>query len=292
MRLPAIIYFISCVAAAANPLPGLNEARALVYIASEHLSVSISPEGASLKGVFTFQSRGKVKETYMSQPVLMDIPIWIPEQNPESSNVTSFWKEIPRDDAVMSTPASRDAFEKDLVLNVFTGNQPLEMKRFTILTTRNGRQRCAPRDWQQEPGFWCVVPRFLVPSCSALTQKPFTMSWRQPLLHVAGKREFFYLPVFENLPAPATTTDTNRYAITVTAEAGCSVEVSNGSEKATVLAGESRVFTPRHHQAIRAMVTTRANKVTGPNAGGRSQSQSARLVAVVVEPGALGVTND
>jgi hypothetical protein len=86
-----------------------------------------------------------------------------------------------------------------------------------------------------------------------------TISWRQPLLHVSGKGEFFYLPGFENLPVAATTTDTNRYSITIAAEVGCSVEVSDGSEKAIVLAGQSRVFTLRHHQAIRAMVTARAN---------------------------------
>jgi hypothetical protein len=257
MRLPPIIYAVSCAAAVGNPLPGLNSADALVYIASEHLSVSLSPEGASLKGVFTFQSRGTVKEAYMGQPVLMDVPIWMPEQN---SNVTNSWKGIPRDEVVMFTPETRDAFEKGLLLSVLTGDQPLEIQRFTILTTRNDRQRWAPREWQQEPGFWCVVTRFLVPSCSAMTQKSMTISWRQPLLQTAGKREFFYLPVFENLPAGATTSDTNRYSITITAEAGCSVEVSNGSEKATVPAGDSRVFTPRHHQAIRAMVTTRANK--------------------------------
>jgi hypothetical protein len=193
----------------------------------------------------------------------MDIPIWMPEQNSEGSNVTNFWKGIPRDEVVMFTPETRDAFEKGLGLSVFTGNQTLEIKRFTILTTRNDRQRWAPRDWQQESGFWCVVPRFLVPSCSALTQQPMTMSWRQPLLQVSGKREFFYLPVFENLPATATTSDTNRYSITITVEAGCSVEVSNGREKATVLAGQSKVFTPRHHQAIRAIVTTLANSGVG-----------------------------
>ena len=170
----------------------------------------------------------------------------------------------------MFTAETRDAFEKDLALSVFTGSQLLEIKRFTILTTHNSRQRWAPRAWQQEPGFWCVVPRFLVPSCSALMQKPMTMSWRQPLLHVAGKREFFYLPVFENLPAPATTTDTNRYSITITAEAGCSVEVSNGNEKATVLPGQSRVFTLQHQQPIRAMVTIRANRTRNvENAGAR-----------------------
>ena len=266
MRLPAVIYVMSCVAAVANPLPGLNEAGALVYIASEHLTVSISPERASLKGVFTFQSRGTVKEAYMSQPVLMDIPIWMPEQNTQSSNVTSFWKGIPSDEVVMFTPETRDAFEKGLVLSVSTGNEPLEIKRFTILTTRNDRQRWAPRDWQQEPGFWCVVPQFLIPSCSALTQKPMTISWRQPLLHVSGKGEFFYLPGFENLPAAAMTTDTNRYSITIAADAGCSVEVSDGSEKANVLAGQSRIFTLRHHQAIRVMVTARAKPLQATGA--------------------------
>jgi hypothetical protein len=285
MRLPTIIYVMLSAAAAANPLPGLNEAGALVYIASEQLSVSISHEGASLHGVFTFQSRGMVKEAYMNQPVLMDIPIWFPEQNSEGSNVTNFWKAIKRDEVVMFTPETRDAFEKGLVLNVFSGNQLLDIKRFTILTSHDDRQRWAPRDWQQEPGFWCIVPRFLIPSCSALTQKPMTISWRQPLLHVLGKREFFYLPVFENLPAPTATADTNRYSITITAEPSCSVEVSNGNEKATVFPGQSRVFTPRHHQTIRAMVTARANKPHAANSRPGSSHTFGRPMGAAVADG-------
>jgi hypothetical protein len=285
MRTTTIIYAILCSIAAANPLPGLNSADALVYIASEQLSISISSERASLRGVFTFQSRGTVKEAFMNQPVLMDIPIWFPEQNPQASNVAAFWKTIPKDEVVMFTPETRDAFEKGLVLSVFTGNQLLEIKRFSILTIHNDRQRWAPRDWQQEPGFWCIVPRFLIPSCSALTQKPMTISWRQPLLQVAGKREFFYLPVFENLPAPTTTADTNRYSITITAEPTCSVDVSNGNEKATVFPGQSRVFTPRHHQAIRAMVTTRANKPHAANSRPGSQYTFGRPVGAAVADG-------
>jgi hypothetical protein len=264
MRLAAIIYVILCAAASANPLPGLNEAGALVYISSEQLSISLSPERANLKGVFTFKSRGTVKDPYMNQPVLMDIPIWFPEQNPKGSNVSGLWKAIPRDDVVMITPKIRDAFEKELPLRVSTGNQLLDIKRFSILTTDNHRQRWAPVDWQQEPGFWCIVPRFLVPNCSGLTKEPMTISWQEPLLQVGGKGEFFYLPVFENLPATMTTTDTNRYAITIVAEPTCSVEVSNGNEKATVLPGQSRVFSPRHHQPIRAMVTPRASKPLQP----------------------------
>src|ERR1019366_6188127 len=88
MRLPAIIYIILCAAAAANPLPGLRDAGALVYIGSEQLSISLSPERANLKGVITFRSLGTVKDAYMKQPVLMDIPIWVPEQNPKGSNVS------------------------------------------------------------------------------------------------------------------------------------------------------------------------------------------------------------
>jgi hypothetical protein len=276
MRTTAFIYAILCCVAAANPLPGLNSADTLVYIASEQLSISISPESASLKGVFTFQSRGMVKEAYMNQPVLMDLPIWFPEQSPEGSNFTAFWKTIPKDEVVMFTPKTRDAFEKGLVLSVFTGDQLLEIKRFTILTTHNDRQRWAPRDWQQEPGFWCIVPRFLIPSCSALTQKPLTISWRQPLLQMAGKREFFYLPAFENLPGLATTADTNIYSITITAEPSCSVDVSNGNEKATVLPGQSRVFSPRHHQAIRAMVTAWANPTVQRTGASRSAGEAGR----------------
>jgi hypothetical protein len=71
------------------------------------------------------------------------------------------------------------------------------------------------------------------------------------------------IALFQNLPAGASTTDTNRYSITVAAPPGCSLTGSSGDRKFAVAAGRSITLGPRHHQAIRVTATSRPAKVRG-----------------------------
>jgi len=95
---------------------------------------------------------------------------------------------------------------------------------------------------------------------TVLTQKPLTITYRQPLLQAGGVGHFFYLPEFANLPKGASTADTNRYSITIAAKPGCSLVMSSGDQNLAIEAGQSVTLSPRHHQAIRAVSKSRPQK--------------------------------
>lgn len=245
-----------CALARGNPLASALPAADRLYMASEHLVASISPNAAELNGTFTFQYRPDVPTPGQKSFVMLELPIWFPEVHSQDPAVAGFWKSFPKDGVTEVTPQTRAAFEKAVGLRAFLGGDPLSVKQFSKLTSTNSRQRWASREWQQEAGFCCLVFRFYIQDDSALTKKPLTISYRQPLLKGNGVGKFFYLPVFQNLPKGASTAETNHYSITVVAEPGCSLAVSSGDQKSTVEAGHSIIFSPRHHQAIRAVATT------------------------------------
>ena len=137
----------------------------------------------------------------------------------------------------------------------------------------------APPEWRQEPGFCCLTFDFYFQDDSALVQNPLTISWEQPLLQAKGEREFYYVPVFEGLPKGMPTTDKGRYSVAITADSCCSLTVTSAGEKATIEPGRSEVFSPRHHQAIRVMVTTRANPQGGANGRQPFRSETNRTSA-------------
>lgn len=247
------IVFLFCATVKANPLPLPFPAEDRVYMASENLTVIISPDEAKLKGTFTFTNQPAVAQ---ATSIILEIPIWFPEIDPKDISVAEFWKTLPKDELTAVTPQIQAALKKSVGLQVFLGGELLAPYQLTALTSTNGRQRWAPREWQQEPGFCCLVFELYFEHAATLTQKPLTISYRQPLLQVKGAGEFFYLPEFRNLPKGAPTTDTNCYAITIIAAPGCSLVVSNGSQKMLVEAGHSIMLNPKHHQAVRAITTT------------------------------------
>ena len=248
------IAFLFCAAVRANPLPVAFPAKDRVYMASEHLTASVSADRAELKGTFTFSNQPAVGQ---GPSIILEIPIWFPAVNPKDTSVAEFWKSIRKDELTDVTPQIRTALEKSVGLHVSLGGEPLAVDRLTALTSTNSRQRWAPREWQQEAGFCCLVFEFYFENAAALTHKPLTISYRQPLLQANEVGEFFYLPVLQNLPKGSSTADTNRYAITIIAEPSCSLVVSSGGRETIVEAGHSITFSPKHHQPIRALATSR-----------------------------------
>jgi hypothetical protein len=260
MCIAILIFFLVCAAARANPVALALPATDRIYIASEHLTISISPEVAELRGTFTFQYRQDVPSPGQRSFVMLEIPIWFPEQHPTDSSVAEFWRVFPKDNGAEVTPQTTGVFERAVALHASLGGQSLPVSQFSSLTHTNSRQRWAAREWQQEAGFCCLVFGFYFKDDSTLTQKPLIISYRQPLSHSGGVASFFYLPVFQNLPKSTSTTDTNRYAITITAQPGCSLMVTSADQKSEVESGHSITLSPRHHQAIRAVATTRSTR--------------------------------
>ena len=255
MRIAVLMNIAFCTITRANPLPVALPAADRVYMASEHLTASISPDAAELKGTFTFQYRQDVSAPGHRSFVMLEIPIWFPEHNANDPSVEEFWKHFPKDNGIAITATTRAAFKKAVGLRVFLGDTALPVEQFSTLTSTNSRQRWAPREWQQEANLCCLVFNFYIKDDSALVQTPLTISYRQPLFKANDVGRFFYLPVFQNLPNVASTGDTNRYSITVVAQPGCSLTVTNGEQKFTVEAGHSVTLGPKHHQPIRAVVS-------------------------------------
>ena len=272
MRFAIIITLLICATARGNPIALALPAEDRIYMASEHLTANIAPDVAEFSGTFTFRYRQDIPSPEQKSFVMLEIPIWFPEANPRDPSVTEFWKTFRRDDGTELTPQKRVAFEKAVGLRVALGGEPLPVKQFSTLTSTNSRQVWAPREWQQEAGFCCLVFSFYFTDDSVLTRKPLTISYRQPLDQADGAGRFFYLPVFKNLPKGASTTDTNRYSVTIVAQPGCSLAVTSGDTKSRVESGYRIMLSPRHHQAIRATATTRPNKIGAANSrrAGRS----------------------
>jgi hypothetical protein len=125
---------------------------------------------------------------------------------------------------------------------------------------QNGDQRpfqfFKQRGWEPflespEPGFCCLL--FHIDGMDELVEShvPAVVSYRQPLLENHREGRFFYLPFFENLPESLSTTNTNRYSVTLTAS-GCSLTITTGQQYFKVADGHSVTLAPQNRQAIRA----------------------------------------
>lgn len=279
MRLAILIYVLFGSIAVANPLSLASIAGDRLYIASEQLTVTVSSNRATLRGVFRFNYRQDVPSPGQKSQVGLRVPVWFPELNPEERSVAEFWKAFADERHTEVNADTKDAFERALALRVFLADRPLEFKRFALLTPHDYRMVWAPPEWRQEPGFCCLAFDFYFQDDSVLVQNILTILWQQPLLQAKGEREFYYVPVFEGLPKGMPTTDKGRYLVTITADSGCSLTVSSAGEKATIEPGRSEVFSPRHHQAIRVMVTTRANPQGGANGRQPVRSETNRMSA-------------
>ena len=263
MRVAILITFLFCDIAISNPLPLPLDATDRIYMSSEHLTASISPDVAELRGTFTFQNRHDVPAPGQRCYVMLEIPIWFPETQPKDPSVAGFWKVFPKDKVTNVATSTRAAFEKAVGLRVSLGGESLPVDVFSTLTSTNSRQRWAPREWQQEAGLCCLVFRFSFIDDSDLAKKPLAISYRQPLLQANGVGHFFYLPEFQNLPKGTSTTNTNLYSITIVAQPGCSLVVTRGKQNSAVEAGHSLTLSPRHHQAIKATATAQPNTARG-----------------------------
>src|ERR1035441_6246568 len=80
MRITAFITFLMCAIARGNPVVYAVPASDRVYMSSEHLTATISPVEAQLKGTFTFHYRADVPAPGQKSAVVLEIPIWFPEE--------------------------------------------------------------------------------------------------------------------------------------------------------------------------------------------------------------------
>jgi hypothetical protein len=246
-----------------NPIVGPANIPARVYISSEHLNVTVSSNAATFEGTFTFATHALSDFNKNTQQTFMELPIWFPQQFSDDPTVAAFWNAFGTNMLCGFTPPTTNAFEKAIGLKLFSEKQIKPSNGFFMFYQDGDRQPSVaffPREQRifreiEDPGFCCLVFRIGGLGEAVQSHAPVTVSYRQPLLKTEGKGRFFYLPIFENLPKDISTTDTNRYSITLTAATDCSLTVTNGKRRFKVRAGHSLTLAPEAHQAIRAVVT-------------------------------------
>jgi len=252
----------------ANPLP-LTELDP-VYIASEKLVVTLTPESAVVAGTFTFKS--KDSETNPSDfPTYVWIPIWLPEPDQADAATALFWQTFGTNLLNQVKPAHHETMERIIGLKATLGDKPIETVDFFGLYHSVNLDRLLNRNiipWGKErkgalqllrnsldPEFCCLV--FPIVGDQGLTQKslPFAVHYRQPLA-VSGKgRKFYYVPMFKDLPNDISTLDTNTYSISLTVATNCQAQVTANGSHYDLRAGQSLMISPKHLSAIRATVT-------------------------------------
>jgi hypothetical protein len=284
-----------------SPPPRFSELNA--YIDSEKLLVTISSTNAIIKGTFTFASLWQPSKDSGAQPPThadVDLPLWLPENKPGDPFLNKFWKGFSRhgSDYLCDNLADEFAFLKSIAIRVncknpvllpltipipemassgvksFTDSeQPSEIRFFSChamnrpdwMTEEQGP------NWGYDPGFCFLMVRFCLSLSAVSNHYPITISYQHPLVQSNGDHRFYYIPNFDNLPKGVSTTNTNRYSVTVTAAPCCSLIVTTSDkitipppkstdtgpsvarQKFVVEPGHSITFAPEHLQPIRVL---------------------------------------
>ncbi len=254
MRTTLCLFLVTCTLANANLLVVTNPVTSWTYIWQEQLEITVSDSEAVLKGTFRFRYAGKPEEFQKMLGVTLFVPVWFPEQNRTDPRVTEFWRAFNRNEKNHITPGNSTAFEEALGLRVNIGESPQSIYEFAALTTNAWKGQYS-REWEtfqtvQEPGFSCLVFEFLRAADMLRKQLPVTITHRQPLLQTPGGGVFFYCPIFDRLPAHISTLNTNNYAITIKAGAGCSLNGVMGKSSLALESGQSMTLSPQDHTPI------------------------------------------
>ena len=264
MRLLLVTALLISAPAVANPFAAIP-----TYMDSERLSVSISRADARFVGDFVFR-RSVVVQTEQDARLVFQVPVWFPEQNPEDKSVAKFWEAfgkdashvIPTEKVIWMRPEVaadlRKVLKRAIDLKVVVGKQEVPVQVFDVFSASTQRVG-VPEAWK-EPGFCCVMFGFGLEPGMIREATPVTISYRQPFLRKDGQSRFFYVPIFQNLPKNVSTTDTNRYSITLTAGTDSSLATISGGEEFRVQPGQSITVRPVHYQAIRVTVTSRCSE--------------------------------
>jgi hypothetical protein len=267
MRVFIAVIFGCCMAASANPLVVRpSDFKKGVYIASEHLVITVSETNAQVQGTFTFGS-GLSRKRLAQTSALLLLPIWFPETNMQDASVAAFWESFKKDEFNPLTDLNRACFAEALGLKVTIGQEPISVNRFAVLTTNPFKARDTS-GWGsfrfvQEPGFCCVVIEVLHSPEFIWKHLPVTVSYRQPLLHTNGNGLFCYTPIFDPIPKGLSTRSTKHYSITVTASPECSLTWLTRIKEVTVEPGKSWTFAPGSWEPFRVVAKRRPDKQSG-----------------------------
>jgi hypothetical protein len=243
--------------------PQASSAVFLPNIDLEKFVVSISSTDATFTESFTFGPDGVLSEEYRTvsnAEILVMLPIWIPENTGDDPATVKFWKELLR--GIKSRPKISD-LENEAIADSIGLKIRLSPDGPTTVPVSfdaaEGEAIVGMR-WA-EPGFISLVARFFLPADVAWNRSPVKISYHHPLVRRNGEGLFYYAPSFFGVPATASTSDTNRYAVTIQATQDCSLTVNTVDQKIAIAGGHSVTLPLQHLDLIR--VTSKQTPIAG-----------------------------
>ena len=271
----SLLPVLVCATAYANPRIASDH----FWMASERLAGTISASNATIVGTFSFVSTaGRRYSVEEGITMHMELPIWLPDpcQNPALQSFWQAYKQNPR------APETLRLLEEALYMRAEVGGNVVHTRQASEYDGRGTDSidwvsaRFAREHPQvvQEPGFRRLLLDFLFSARSLQPGAPVTawVAYRQPLAPSEEGNRFFYVPFFANQPPNASTSNTNRHSITITASSGCSLAISNGRQTWAVSPGRSATLSPMHCQCIRVTAKPMANSPSEVN--GRQPRES------------------
>jgi hypothetical protein len=251
MRHVSLLMIFIWATARANPSVPLADT---VYMSSERLTVIIGPTEAEFRGTFTFRSAGPVSDD--GEHASLAVPIWFPARAQKSNpSIAAFWSMFNSDYHSLVSTKEKEMVEKTLGLKAYIDKKEFRAENLFI-SGWPANHESVPKNWEQ-PGWKVLRFDFTVSPNVIEDATPVIISYRQPLIRDIGKWEFVYVPVFAHLPKGISTSNTNRYSITLTADPYCDLTVTNGEFNTVLLSGQRITLTPKDLQAIHATVLPR-----------------------------------
>jgi hypothetical protein len=261
MRTALFLPLIVSGTALANPRPP-PEIKS--YLDSEKLLVTISPTDATVVATFTFRSDEDISNvsSTRSEDVTVSLTIWLPE---DGVGVLLPRRFAPYNDnrvpLVLENGVYREPINTGIRMNVLAESperMPLSKDYYEYSEEhRKGGAESSGAKSFLEPNFYKLVLRFFIPRSVVENRHPLTFSYKSPLVHRQnGGGLFYYVPYFDNLPSGISTSDTNRYAITLQATTDCSLEVTTCGKTVSVAGGKSTTVAPKANEPIRTISTS------------------------------------
>ena len=210
------------------------------YLSSEHLLIRLSADEAAVSGTFTFRFEPDDPEPLRKWRIALQVPIWIPAVNEHDPTVRLFWSAF-GDDVFAGgiTDDNRDPFKAAVRFSALLNDHSLRAEPHIVYSRHTNPAALRwNRYWLRDQAEFqtfeaedigCVILQIGVDCSALLNETPIAVNYRQPLADTPDGRLFVYLPVFREFPSRLTTTDLDRYRITLVADAAVTLNVTYGT---------------------------------------------------------------
>lgn len=224
------------------------------YLSSEQLDVVLSLDAAQIDGRFHFRTWKTPGGSLPKHPILLTVPIWIPSDPACADQATAaLLKKYAVNKGHHLEEGINPEWDAAIGLKITVGDQPIKIRFFGLHGPPVANAiDWVPKAWRRE-GFHCVMVTADFKPLLLAGDPEIRIQYRQGLRSDRAGREFFYVPVFENLPQGMKTDDLKTYAMNLENRSGDSILIGRAKLEPN---SRSRVALA-HHSAILALMPPR-----------------------------------